>query len=571
MPSTRRKSFRLGLALALGSAWAGSAHAQAVSDRFAIERFRIALDRDGILDVDAGTVPGHLSWNAGLWVGFAHDPLVVYDDQMEAVTSLVEQRLTTGLVGSLALWNRVELGLALDLVGHQDGTTASSTMPALSSAGLGDLRIAAKIALVSAGDFHLAVMPSVTVPTGGVGSYLRESATTFAPELAASWQRAQRHVALNAGYRIRERLTAPQLVIDDEVYLRLGASMALGPRTSPTIELAATLSAAIALADGAPPPALEAMAAAGRRLTPAMGVFVAAGVGLDNGVGTPDFRALAGLRVEGANGDPDGDSLFGVADQCAAEAEDRDGFEDDDGCPDLDNDRDRVADANDRCRDTPEDADGFEDTDGCAELDNDRDGIADGEDRCPLVAEDVDGFDDTDGCVDPSSPLAIEVVGTNGRKIEAATVTIRYAAQPTRPPIEATTGEDGRVEVAVHGGELEISATAPDYQLGTTVVQVAPPAAASASVQIVRKVRQGQLSGQVLSFDGKPVAAKVRVTSDGNPIEVATDAEGMYAVELPAGTFAVTIEADGYAVQKRTVSIKLDGVTVLNVDLRGRR
>jgi outer membrane protein OmpA-like peptidoglycan-associated protein len=47
-----------------------------------------------------------------------------------------------------------------------------------------------------------------------------------------------------------------------------------------------------------------------------------------------------------------------------------------------------------------EDLDGFEDTDGCPDPDNDRDGILDGDDACPNDAEVVNGIDDLDGCPD---------------------------------------------------------------------------------------------------------------------------------------------------------------------------
>lgn len=96
--------------------------------------------------------------------------------------------------------------------------------------------------------------------------------------------------------------------------------------------------------------------------------------------------------------DRDGDGIDDDADACREDAEDRDGFEDDDGCPELDNDGDQVLDLEDGCADTAEDRDGFQDEDGCPELDNDSDNIPDLVDACPLEAEDVDGFEDEDGC-----------------------------------------------------------------------------------------------------------------------------------------------------------------------------
>ena len=101
--------------------------------------------------------------------------------------------------------------------------------------------------------------------------------------------------------------------------------------------------------------------------------------------------------------DRDGDGIADRDDACPDEAEDLDGFQDEDGCPDPDNDNDGVADATDKCPNEAEDKDAFEDEDGCPDLDNDKDGIADAVDRCPTEAEDIDQFEDEDGCPDPDN------------------------------------------------------------------------------------------------------------------------------------------------------------------------
>jgi OOP family OmpA-OmpF porin len=96
--------------------------------------------------------------------------------------------------------------------------------------------------------------------------------------------------------------------------------------------------------------------------------------------------------------DSDEDGLTDDVDQCPTEAEDKDGFQDEDGCPDNDNDADGVPDASDSCKNEAEDKDGFQDEDGCPDNDNDADGVPDSDDKCPMKAEDKDGFQDEDGC-----------------------------------------------------------------------------------------------------------------------------------------------------------------------------
>jgi hypothetical protein len=116
----------------------------------------------------------------------------------------------------------------------------------------------------------------------------------------------------------------------------------------------------------------------------------------------PDWYAEIGLSMPIFLGgrDRDGDGIRDSDDLCPDVPEDLDGYQDQDGCPDLDNDGDGIPDRVDLAPDLPEDFDGFEDTDGRPELDNDLDGIPDRDDACPNQPEDFDGIDDEDGCPD---------------------------------------------------------------------------------------------------------------------------------------------------------------------------
>ena len=84
--------------------------------------------------------------------------------------------------------------------------------------------------------------------------------------------------------------------------------------------------------------------------------------------------------------DRDKDGIPNEKDKCPDDPEDKDGFQDEDGCPDLDNDGDGLADKIDKCPNEAEDKDGFQDEDGCPDLDNDGDGIPDKDDKCPNEA-----------------------------------------------------------------------------------------------------------------------------------------------------------------------------------------
>ncbi|MBD3237174.1 MAG: PorV/PorQ family protein [Candidatus Eisenbacteria bacterium] len=112
------------------------------------------------------------------------------------------------------------------------------------------------------------------------------------------------------------------------------------------------------------------------------------------------------------SGDADLDGIADGDDACPGAAEDFDGFEDSDGCPDVDNDGDGVYDVNDDCPNRAEDFDGYQDMDGCPDVDNDGDGVMDAQDKCPNAAETINGMDDDDGCPD-DMPAELRVANIN--------------------------------------------------------------------------------------------------------------------------------------------------------------
>jgi OOP family OmpA-OmpF porin len=96
--------------------------------------------------------------------------------------------------------------------------------------------------------------------------------------------------------------------------------------------------------------------------------------------------------------DSDGDGIPDDIDRCPLDPEDKDGFQDEDGCPDPDNDKDGIVDLVDACPNNP----GPLENRGCPIQDRDGDGIPDWADKCP----DVPGLP-PDGC--PKKYALVEV------------------------------------------------------------------------------------------------------------------------------------------------------------------
>jgi outer membrane protein OmpA-like peptidoglycan-associated protein len=100
--------------------------------------------------------------------------------------------------------------------------------------------------------------------------------------------------------------------------------------------------------------------------------------------------------------------------------------------PPPDRDNDGIPDTKDQCPDRPEDKDGFQDADGCPDIDNDLDGILDIADKCPDTPENYNGFEDEDGCPDTLPQDVDSLKGTvEGLIYAAGETTVHDSAEPS--------------------------------------------------------------------------------------------------------------------------------------------
>ena len=570
----RRRWLGAAAALALVVVAPRGARAQADHDGFAVERFRLAGDGDGLLAIDWADVPHHGSWEMSLWASASHDPLVVYatpEDGGEEVAELVARRVTSGLGGTYALWQRLQLSAGLTAVAFQDDRNAGNAfamMPApLPSGGLSDARLAAKVLIVGGrgARLHVAFHPAVVVPLGDARGYLREAGPTFEPELVTGIELGAVRLAVELGYRMRKNVSALSLDVGDELHAGVGAGISVGERADLMLTAAANTAAASPLA-GADHDAVELLGGATYQIGN-LQLFAAGGGGLGTGYGTPDWRVVAGTRYRLIERDRDGDRLVDRRDRCPLSGEDADGFEDDDGCPELDDDGDGIADTADRCRVEGEDQDGFEDGDGCPDRDDDADGMVDGADKCPRAAEVVNGLDDADGCPDRLPVVLRGTVSGKGAPLAGADVTVTTREGPR------TLRTDGAGTFTVELADPEsvtIEARARKFTPVTVTAEVpAQLEPTQVAITLEPQPPMGEIRGLIRDFGGKALTASATLEPGNHTAR--TDADGMFRLQVPPGTYTVSIEAAGHKSQKRKVTVQEDGVTVLNADLkRGR-
>lgn len=412
--------------IALMLSLVGSAWGQVVQDYpIDIERFRPMVDSYGYAMTESSTSLHNLQVGVGFWGNYSQDSLVLISQEGERVIGppprnpdgLIDQRSVVDFQLGFGIGDIFSLNVDAPLVVWQSGfepAAIGSPVPSadLLASGMGDVRITPKFVIIEpergVSPVGVAILNSLSVPSGSTRSFIGEGGLTTAPMLVLEGADGSVHdgdymvrAAINVGARIKSEDRFRDLPLGNEFLYRAG----LGARPHSIIEVGADLAGAVSgnRVALAPVEVLPWLKFRGSYATINAGM----GVGLNPGVGAPDLRFFGGATLapsfDPLSLDRDKDGIPNKYDVCINIPEDHDGFEDQDGCPEDDNDQDGLLDINDSCPNDPEDYDNFQDADGCPDVDNDQDGIWDAQDACPMDPEDIDGFQDMDGCPEPDN------------------------------------------------------------------------------------------------------------------------------------------------------------------------
>ena len=360
-------------------------------------------------------------------------------DTQSQLGSLTGSVGTVSFMGAIGLGSRVDLGVALPLHRMGESSSFGAGVPSSidnmrvtsSTLAIGDLRVVPRVSLLARGrdrGFGLALLAQVYFPTGRDSVYAGES-FRVEPRVALDW-RSQSGVllAFNVGYLIRARTTLLDARIDDALRAAVGTELPIFKGLTGMLEIGTQVNVMSSRFTRADVPT-EGFLGVRYRFS-GITAQLGGGPGLVRGLTAPSYRLaialsytaepaavqLPELEIEDSCAtdpqlcpppvaDQDSDGVSDAQDTCPNAAEDNDGHEDADGCPDPDNDADGVEDAADSCKSEAEDRDGYEDDDGCPEPDNDGDRVADAEDRCPTVS----GPASEQGCPEPAAPAAVVV------------------------------------------------------------------------------------------------------------------------------------------------------------------
>jgi hypothetical protein len=314
----------------------------------------------------------------------------------------------------------VQLPMAFVMRGGGPNLLQLDTLPVAPA--VGDLRLETRRSLtakaMAGGTLHLAGRLGLQLPTADASSWLSQGTAAEAEVLASHiGPRLAVHAGLGTRFSATQKLKVQPVLADGTLDPSGPSTVALvqGPATATVrlggvqelltdvLQVRAELQWLAPLSSAKQTGSiLDLVVGADWQWMPGWRLVAMGGGSPTSTLGSAGLRLGIGLAVDPAAmaSDRDRDGVDDRVDRCPAQAEDRDGFADADGCPDLDDDSDGVPDTADRCLEAAEDRDGFADADGCPDLDNDSDGVPDTSDACPAAPEDRDGVDDTDGCPD---------------------------------------------------------------------------------------------------------------------------------------------------------------------------
>ena len=352
----------------------------------------------------------------------------------QVVDSVTSAQLTL----AYGVSDKLQVGFNLPVIFSLQGNglmpaTGQGTPEGLNVAGLGDLLLEGKYRLLRKGNFGIGGIVGVSVPTSfgsGGSQFIGDDLPTGRARLALQYDMGRVSVGANGGVILRKPRTIYASDIGQQLVWGAAAALRITQRFSVIGEGFGRAGLPDFSLDASP---LEVVGGLRLYATQSVAVVAGGGAGLVKGLGSPESRFFLSVGYAPDVRDSDGDGIPNGRDKCPLVEEDKDGFQDSDGCPDDDNDGDRRPDATDKCPNEAEDIDGFDDDDGCPELDNDKDGIndlvdkcpndpedgrepgakdgcpaskrdsdgdniSDADDKCPTQEEDLDGFEDGDGC-----------------------------------------------------------------------------------------------------------------------------------------------------------------------------
>jgi cysteine-rich repeat protein len=350
-----------GVVVLLVVLWAGSAQAQKRTDGFRVDRFAMAPSVDDGLVVEDPSVLGHLSWSMSAALGYTNTLLrVVPKLSSNDGVDVVGTRLSAYLDFAMGFRERFELNLAVPFAlaqSTESGTAAGYMLKSAGPSAVGDARLGGSVLLygVSSHGSQIGLAATVALPVGSENSFTSDGKLGAEVVATAGFAGRGYRVLVNGGVRYRPEIDYVSSDQGTELIGRAGIFVPVANQrlmTSFELDLMTRASGPDAYKELGSP--LLAFLGARYHFLGGFRAGAGIGTGLTEAPGSPAVRVLFTVGYSPEPNPPkpgprpndrDGDDIVDNIDKCPDQPETPNGFEDDDGCPDvIDLDKDRIVD-----------------------------------------------------------------------------------------------------------------------------------------------------------------------------------------------------------------------------------
>ena len=479
--------------------------------------WRLPIDAQHTLWAQESRVERSGWWLARAGVQVLDRPFVWQWEDGEAVP-IVRNALVLDLAAGYAL-DRVRIGFDLPLL-----PVATSAIDGLGGGGIGDLALDIKGEILDAETAPIGLGADVRfgLPTGNVTG-LSSPGVSWSASLLADRAVTEQFTAIaNLGLRGAKGADLGTGVVSTQLVARLGLGYATSERWGLSLDAQAVAGLAGAGGVGSP---VELLVGGWGRATDNLVIRGGLGTGLNLAVGAPALRALLIVGWEPP--------------------------------ADVDTDLDGLVDRKDTCPEQAEDPDGFQDEDGCLDADDDKDGILDTADGCRLEPEDKDDWKDEDGCPDPGTAVHVLLVGDDGKPVPGAQTVL--SGEKARE----TGDDDFRLELPP--GSYIVTADAKGYLPLKKSLNVPDNTAVEAKFVVERDLPPGIVKVRVVDPAKRPIEGATLTLNEGTPEPF--EKGGLLETMLPAKPFVLVVRAEGYKLASRPIEVPPAGTLDLTIEL----
>ncbi|MCP4806512.1 MAG: OmpA family protein [Proteobacteria bacterium] len=316
-----------------------TAAAQDAAQSVDAQRFRPAMGAGPFLTAADTEVGEAFTVGGAMTLNYANDPFVYrYDDGRDEKKLLAS--VTT--LNAQAWMNLPRAQVGLDLPLH----LAASGYRVGGFNAIGDARLAGRVVVIERGGDGLgvAVLAHLDLPTGNDGSWLGEASTTGGGGVGATYGMGDLLFVADAGVSSGTgEPIGPDLTWGPSLDYGVGAAWRPYSKVGVSAELDGAWVWGQEGVSGARP--AEALGSVQIRPWKDLVVRVGGGTGITQGIGAPDVRIVGGVAwspspagpvvTSLATNDRDGDGIADDVDLCPDQAEDLNGVDDLDGCPEA--------------------------------------------------------------------------------------------------------------------------------------------------------------------------------------------------------------------------------------------